>query len=318
MSHEVETMAYAHAVPWHGLGVNIDANAPVADWVHAAGIDWEVELRPLMAACNKDEDAIYDIPVDDHFALVRKTDNRVMTITGDRWTPVQNRQVVEFFEHFLSAGGATMETLGALRGGRVVWGLASLNEKFVVNGKEDIVKGYLLLASHHILGRATIAKVTPVRVVCANTLAMATNTTGAIERRFSHTKSFEARVAAEAIGLVREEFQKFGKLANQLARLNLTDSDVLNILRPVMDAANSDEPLTGYEPNRQIAKTLEAYTSAPGATPGTGWGLLNAVTYYADHQAKAQSPDHRLASSWFGTYANIKQKVLDRLVEMAD
>ena len=329
MVHQVETMAFAHATPWHGLGINVDPERPIEHWLHMAGLDWEVELRPMMVASSLEEDAEYSIPAPSHFGLVRMTDSSVLTVTGERWNPVQNREAAEFFRTFVGAGGAKMETMGSLRGGRIVWGLASLEDRFTVAGKSDVVRGFLLLASPHLLGRAVIAKVTPVRVVCANTLALATASTGAIERRYGHQKKFDAAGAADAMGLVREDFAKFGKVANQLARLRLDDSQVLAILQPIFDrtpdsdaapelgssVASMAKWAASYKPNRTVGKIVEATATAPGATPGTGWGLLNGVTYYADHQS-GRNPDARLAGAWFGGYAGLKQKVLASLTEM--
>lgn len=313
MAHEVETMAYANSVPWHGLGVNIDADKPVDHWLHMAGLDWEVEFQPLHIY--KGEGDYTEIKT--HRALVRTTDQRVLTVTGDRWQPTQNRDAFEFFKEFTVAGGARMETAGSLQGGRIVWGLASLEDRFTVAGRSDIVKGYLLLVSPHLLGRSILAKVTGVRVVCANTLAMATKGTGAIEKRFSHVRKFDAKVAADAIGLVREEFSKFGKLANQLAKLRLSDTEVLGILQPIVDPTSEVEGTDpGYEPNRSLEAILDSYRTAPGATPGTGWGLINGVTHWADHTASAQSADKRLESAWISTNASRKMQVLRVLEEM--
>jgi phage/plasmid-like protein (TIGR03299 family) len=307
-------MAFAHETPWHGLGVNVDADLPVDNWLHMAGLDWEVEFRPMQTTLA--DGTVVEVP--SHRALVRKTDNRLLTVTGDRWVPSQNKDSFEFFKMFTEAGGAKMETAGSLKGGQIVWGLASLNDKFTVAGKTDTVKGFLLLVSPHQAGRAIITKVTGVRVVCANTLAMATAGTGAIERRFSHVKAFDPQVAADAMGLIREEFSAFGKLANQLAGLRLSQAEVLGVLGPVYDAARHAELGGAYTPSRNVERVLAAYQDAPGATPGTGWGLLNAVTYDADHGTQASNADQRLTSAWLGAYAGVKAKVLDKLTEMVD
>lgn len=311
MSHEVETMAWAHEVPWHGLGVNIDPKESLENWMHMSGLDWTVSKRQLLANV-----AGAQIEVPDHFALVRDTDNSVMDVVGRDWKPVNNKDAIEFFRSFTDSNGASMETMGSLRGGRIVWGLASLNDKFSVAGKTDKVKGYLLLMSPHLLGRSLLARVTGVRVVCANTLAMATAGTAAIERRFAHSKAFDPKVAAEAMGLIREEFVKFGTLSNQLAKLNLSNKEMLNILAPIFDGIKPDDfNVDDYDPSPRVTKVMSCVNGAPGAQPGTGWGLLNGVTYWADHVA-GRNPDSRLASAWTGSAADRKVKVMRQLEAM--
>ena len=43
MSHEVETMAYAGELPWHGLGVEVSNDLTPLQMMEKAGLDWEVE-----------------------------------------------------------------------------------------------------------------------------------------------------------------------------------------------------------------------------------------------------------------------------------
>ncbi|MNH46003.1 hypothetical protein D3C79_1086230 [compost metagenome] len=49
---------------------------------------------------------------------------------------------------------------------------------------------------------------------------------------------------------------------------------------------------------------------------GTAWGLLNAVTEYVDHERRARSTEYRLDSAWFGQGAQIKQRALDRALQL--
>lgn len=304
MTADVETMAWNSLPPWHGLGVKVEDQKTVDEWLHMAGLNWEVSLQPLQTKSGVD--------VTDHYALVRSTDSKVLTVTGNRWSPVQNHEAFEFFRSFAEAGGATMETAGSLKGGQIVWGLASLNDKFTVAGKTDVVKGYILLVSPHVLGRSIIAKVTSVRVVCSNTLAIATSGTGAIEKRFSHVGKFDAQVAADSLGLVREEFAEFGALARQLVKLNMSEREVLDVLGPIF---NEQDPKVEEKVSPTLKSVLESYEKAPGAQVGTGWGVLNGVTYWADHVA-GRNPDTRLDSAWLGFSASRKERTLRALAEL--
>src|SRR5690242_4018322 len=111
MSHEVETMAWANQVPWHGLGVEVPADVTVDEMLVKAGLNWEVERIPIMTA---DDGAT----IPDQYAIRRATDKRVYDVVSDRWRPVQNREILEFFREWTAAGDATIETAGSLRGGK--------------------------------------------------------------------------------------------------------------------------------------------------------------------------------------------------------
>lgn len=342
MSHEVETMAWAGERPWHGLGVEIPDNLTPAEIAHKAGLDWSVNLHPMRAMIHNtnivgdlelDESDLRDacqITIPNQFALVRSTDNKVLTVVGERWNPVQNTEALKFFDHFAKAGGARMTTAGSLRGGTIIWGLADLGDSFTVAGKEDKVRGYLLLMSPHIVGRSVIARVTPIRVVCANTLAMALAGSANIEQRFPHTSEFDPKAAADAMGLVREEMVKFGKLARQLAALRLSEDQVLALVVKVFHGwTETPVPEKGaaarvaelrkwaaeYTPSRTVTQVLQSYATAPGADVGTGWGVLNAATHWTDHVA-GRDADARLTSAWIGRSAARKQSMLDELTAL--
>jgi len=324
MSAEVESMAYRNEVPWHKLGTFVADEPSIEDMTAKAGLDWKIQKRPLVTAEGfnlLDESWInFDLDVEGFYALVRATDNRVLDIVGSRYVPVQNDEAMEFFREFVEEGNATLETAGSLKGGRYVWCLANLNESFTLKGK-DKVKGYVLLASPHEQGKALIIKHTMIRVVCHNTLSLALKGEGA-EFRMAHRQSFDfnsIKRAKDILGLAREEVGKFERNARKLKKLKLKEKDVIRIIAPIMaPKADVDDMVEDFEANAtpRMRTIIETYKYAPGADPGTGWGALNAVTYYADHQA-SRTRDKRLTNAWFGRTARQKEKVLNALLGMA-
>lgn len=326
MSHAVETMAWAHKVPWHGLGTQVDPKSTPLEMCQAAGLDWEVELRPTYTQImTRDADGIYSpelVKIKDQMALVRKSDGRVFSTTGKRWKPLQNRDALRFFEKFTEAGHATMETAGSLHGGKIVWGLARLGADFKLPGN-DVVKGYLLLVSPHEAGKAIVARVTPIRVVCANTMAMAFSQDAKFESRFSHVREFDPALAAETLGAAREQIREFERNAHILKKLNLSSDDVIRILAPTFQPVKAEKDVPAEELvkdrsklNKPMQSLMAALVSAPGADPDNGWGALNAVTYHLDH-SYGKSQSQRLFHSWLAVGASQKTEVLDRLLSMA-
>lgn len=342
MSHEVESMAWAHEVPWHGLGNRVEGSVTVDEMLVAAGLNWDVIQAPAWVEINGQKVAT------GQKALYRSTDGKILTNTGENWKPVQNREVLEFFREYTETGGATLETAGSLRGGKIIWGLARVLDAGVTINGRDNVKGYILMVSPHILGKASTVRTTAVRVVCANTLAMAGGVDGHnAEYRQSHTRPFNIKAARETVQLVREQIEGLKLEAEALQSLKMSEYDTVRTLAeffqpddtaPKKLNAKTDE-ISDKEKARQAFAELKgearvsalindptlqtsalqgvlwAVAKAPGATPGNGWGVLNGVTYWADHMAGRES-DARLFNSWLGNTGAQKVAVKERLLQM--
>ena len=151
MAHNIETMAYAGEVPWHGLGKAVDSNMTPAQMLEAAGLDWSVSKRPAYTVDKPNTWNIIDptgeasfIRAPEDYFLVRDSDNKILSKCGEGYVPFQNHEVMDFFKRFTEAGDMTMETAGSLKEGRNIWGLAKLTDQFRLAG-DDEVQGYLLL-----------------------------------------------------------------------------------------------------------------------------------------------------------------------------
>ena len=170
MSHEVETMAYAGAVPWHGLGFKVNDDLSPQEMMQAAGCDWRVEKAPL--SYTVDYNGGTTLPVPNKWALVRSSDNSYFDTVGNGWEPLQNEDAFAFFKDFVAKGDMQMHTAGSLRGGKIVWALAKVADTFEPV-KGDEIESYILLVNPHIRGKAIEARSTPIRVVCRNTMNFA-------------------------------------------------------------------------------------------------------------------------------------------------
>lgn len=341
MSHEVESMAWAHEVPWHGLGNRVEGSVSIDEMLKAAGLDWEVRQESCWVEIEGQKVNV------GRKALYRSSDKKILTVTGDNWKPVQNREVLEFFREYTETGGATLETAGSLRGGQIIWGLARvLNSSFTISGN-DHVKGYILMVSPHILGKASTVRKTAVRVVCANTLAAAGGVDGKnAEYRQSHIKPFDIRAARETVQEVFEQMAQLKLEAEALQSLKLSEYDTVRVLadffqpeeepkkmnaktdalsdkekaRLAFLSLKSEERVKALinDPalqNSAMQGVLWAVAKAPGAVAGNGWGVLNGVTYWADHMAGRES-DARLFNSWLGNTGAQKQAVKEKLLQM--
>lgn len=307
MSHNVETMAYTNEVPWHGLGYKVDKAQSVDSMMKAAKINWKVDKQPIFL-----EDKTQ---IDDRFALVRSTDQRVLDLCGKDYTPHQNRELFKFFDEYVKAGDAYMETAGSLRNGQLVWGLANLNASFKLKGNDE-VKGYLLVMAPHVVGKASIAKLTTVRVVCNNTLDIALKDSSSPAFKLIHRKEMSDDIiqqAKEQMGIARESLMSFKDTATQLQKLKLQLPEMVEVVSEIFSKSETTNELE--EASFKVKQIIDCTQFAPGAQPDNAWGLLNGVTYWADHIASRTS-DKRLANAWLGKTNKQKQKVLNRLMEM--
>ena len=340
MAHQVETMAWANDEPWHGLGVEVPATLTPLEMQEAASLDWTVSKRPsyTIDAPEWSED-VGLIQADKTFHIVRDSDNLILSHCGRDYIPIQNEDVFKFFKRFTEAGHMTMETAGSLKNGGEIWGLAKISEDFELVG-EDQIKGYLLINQPHIVGRSMIIKLTPIRVVCNNTLTFALGSAGA-SFRIPHVKAFgdEAiRAAEEALGLSGERMAEFKEAATFLTKKKAKHSDFLEyvgeVYQPTMIAdyrrdqeLKAQGKLIGELPplvenfNKYPNLAVEALKHAPGASlkssRGTWWGALNAITYVEDHLHESEIPGNTLHSAWFGAAANRKSRALDLAVKYA-
>jgi phage/plasmid-like protein (TIGR03299 family) len=316
MAHEVETMAFANQVPWHGLGARVDENVSIEEMLEAAGLNWTLDKLPLQATLADGS----SLDIADKFALVRNTDSKVMSICSKSWHPVQPADTIGFMRDYVEAGGATLETAGSLRGGRTVWGLAKLKHSFNVR-KGDKVEGYLLITSPMEVGRSTQLRTTGIRVVCANTMSWAFSESE-LNYKQNHLTEFNVAAAKEAIGNAHEHLAQAEKRCKVLAKMKINIEDaVRKVIVPTMmpEVAESEGYADILLPESQpkvLSEILDSMANAPGAVQGTGWGVLNGVTHWGDHVAGRNNAT-RMHRSWVGDISRKKIAVEERLFELA-
>lgn len=315
MAHLIETMAYANEVPWHGLGNNIDADSTIEEWQRQAGLDWTVSKRPVQFSGDCMPGANNGVHTfKDKFVLVRDMDSSPFSVVSDRYKPVQPKDVLEFFRDLINTHGMTIETAGSLKDGKRIWALAKTGDAHKVLGA-DHVDSYLLLATSYDLTFSTLAQFTSVRVVCNNTLQQSLK--DYISRvSIPHFRDFDAKSVHEQLGLGRAQWGAFSSALDAIAKIKVDSVKAKEVLDRVFKVP--EETITYIDP--QVQKVLQLFQGkAIGADIAgqTGWGLVNAVTEYADHHKRARSQGNRLDNAWFGDAANIKDAVFHEVLELA-
>lgn len=312
MTSAVEKMAYAGEVPWHGLGNPVKHTLSAEQMRKAASQDYTVSKRQVFFT----DAAKKQIAIKNKFALVRDSDDKMLSIVGSVYKPVQTQQVFAFFHDFVAAAKMQMETAGSLWDGKYVWALARVvGQDFAIGtGKKDEMRNYLLLCSPFEHGKALIMQYTNVRVVCWNTLSMALGANlmgkGANAFRMPHTKNFEVEKeeAKRVLGLITDQAKQFKEAASILAKAKITKEQTekffLDVLKKSGDSVRTPVALPKYK---------AALEFAPGAmlpsAKGTWWGAVNAVTYVVDHE-QGRTRDSALKNAWLGNQATVKRRAL--------
>lgn len=307
-------MAYVGATPWHGLGQALELGADIETWKQAAGMDWKIG-RSRVRYGEGENQQIFE----DQHVLFRSDTKAPLSIVSPKYKIVQPGEVLEFFRDLTDANGYTLETAGTLFDGKRFWALASVGEKAAVVG-EDVIGGYLLLSTSCDGTLATSARFTTVRVVCNNTLGMALKDSAKKEVTVRHTSQFNAEMVKQELGLARDTFGEFLLTARSLAKKSMAESKAAEFVeRLLVDTKTvyTEDP----RKSKQFIKIMDLFKgSAMGGTlissEGTAWGVVNAVTEFVDHHAKASTDSHRMASAWFGRGDALKSTALHQALAL--
>jgi|TARA_B100001094_G_scaffold304741_1_gene333989 phage/plasmid-like protein (TIGR03299 family) len=314
MSHEVETMAYADALPWHGLGVKVHNDLSPQQMMQKAGVDWKVHEVESFVEFNGTK-----MPTGQK-SLIRETDGKILTNVGENWHPCQNETAFEFFQDYVAAGDMEMHTAGSLKGGQYVWALAKVKESFDLFGG-DQVDSYMLFSNPHVYGKSIDVRFTPIRVVCNNTLTFALN--GEVNRavKINHKSEFNTDMVKDQLGIAHEKFAKYKEMAEFLGSRPFSVENMLNYYNevfPLTSGSNEDEVI--YETlSGQAKNCVDNLQTQPGAeyAEGSWWQVFNAATYVTDH-IHGRNADNRLHSQWYGQNQLRKIKAAEKAVEYAN
>jgi phage/plasmid-like protein (TIGR03299 family) len=320
MAHLIEQMAYVGATPWHGLGNLLSPKQPLEVWQQEAGMNWQIQESPVhfMADAAGHLGTIHTFP--EQKVLYRSDTKAALSVVSQRYQVVQPREVLEFYRDLTERSGYELETAGVLKGGRKLWALARTGQSAVLKGN-DVVNGYLLLATSCDGTLATTATPTTIRVVCNNTLTIAVN--GASQAiKVPHSTRFDPRAVKQQLGITVSQWDDFMYHMRTLAERKVKDHEAKDFLRCVLCEVQAGNPeRTRLSNERALTKVLSLYDghgrgAELEAAKGTAWGLLNSVTEYIDHERRARSHEYRMDTAWFGQGAVIKQRALNAALQL--
>lgn len=279
MAHEVESLMYTsndkngRFVPWHGLGTPVQESPTSADALRLAGLDWRVEAKPIYTNDG--------IKIPGYVANTRDSDNSVLGVVTEKYKIVQNEDAFAFTDSLIG-GDVRYETAGSLRNGKSTFLLAKLPDKKIL---DDDFGQYLCFTNTHDGSGAVKVMMTPVRVVCNNTLNLALNTT---KRMWTckHMGSMKDKLheAEETLGFAHKYMDNLAVVAERLANVSLRDDEIQAIVAELfpMDENSSDRTKANMQKAKQ--EFMVAYYMPDIAKfRNTAWGLLNATSDWMSH-----------------------------------
>jgi len=289
MAHNLErfgsNVAFAtREIPaWHGLGQVFTGEVTTAEMLSLAHLNgWNVRLQSLTTSAPSAKP---------YFEVIRTNpatnSDEVLAVVGDRYRVLQNEELFQFGDTILD-GGAQWETAGSIKGGTVVFGSLLIDREFTLDpqGASDTTKTYLLVNSSHDGSCSVRASVTPVRVVCQNTLNLALRS---VKQSFTirHTTNLTQRAtqARQALGLTFSYMDEFEAMASQLFETAITNDQFKAIIDEVYPIDKNAKQSVITKRDNKVDLIMALWLNSPTMEniKGTAWGALNAITERLDY-----------------------------------
>lgn len=336
MAHELEIGANGETAfaslrepAWHGLGTVFTEEVTTAKMLELAHLDnWNVRLEEIAIPEGFSADKTnYFVARTNPFD---KAQTDILGVVGERYRTLQNEDLFDFGDALLDGGGR-WETAGSIKGGRQVFGSLALERETILdpNGVSDKINTYLLVNTSHDGSVAIQASVTPVRVVCANTLNLALG--GGVGRNRSVKQSFKIRhtqtasgkvqAAREALGIANAYMDEFDKMAQAMIETEISNDKFQEILRLAYPMPEKDAKGSMSKWQTKLELLEDIYVGDFNNTiAGTAWGAFNAMTERLDwhRSARGGNTEAMMASaSGFDPAINAEKNRLLKIVQQA-
>ena len=312
---------------WHGLAnatFSADEKVSTKDMLDGAKLsNWNVTLEPVIYPADyRSKSELFMVVRDNPF----DNGKDVLSIVGNRYRVFQNEELFTFADNILD-GGASWESAGSIKNGKTVFGSLVVPKEFIIDpsGANDKTITYLLVHSSHDGSASVQASITPVRVVCQNTLNMALNSCKQ-SFKLRHTSKVEARVAEarRVLGLTFNYMDEFESLAQDLFKVSITNKvwdEMVKAVYPEPDATALAQVKTRWQKKRDLLDDIYHLSPTNATIKGTAWGALNALTERLDYfRTNSRNLEYSMsASSGFDSATNSeKARILSVVKELAN
>ena len=261
--------------PWHGLGTRVMTAPTSEEALELAGLNWKVVQEPVYTGENE--------LIEGYKANVRDSDRKVLGVVTNRYRVIQNSDAFSFTDALLGEG-VRYETAGSLMGGRKVWLLARLPHEYIITGER--ISPYIMFCNTYDGSGAVKAVVTPVRVVCNNTLNLALSTA---KRSWSmiHTGNIQEKLeeAKDTLFRAEEYMDSLGQEIEKLRMKKITDKQVMDYIEVLLPIEDGSTPQKVKNISRLREDMKMRYFDAPDLknVGKNAYRWINAVSDFATH-----------------------------------
>ena len=288
MSANVETMMYVREKPWHGLGTMVQEAPTSKEAIELAGLNWFVESKPIYDA--------HGNVIPGYKANVRDSDDSVLGVVTDKYKIVNNAEAFDFTDSLIGEG-VVYETAGSLRKGKTIWLLARMPETDILGDKFE---PYVCFTnSHDGLGAIRVC-MTPIRVVCNNTLNMAIKQAKrSWSTRHMGNMSEKLAEARETLELANKYMENLAVEADVLANQKMSDGDIehaLDIMFPITEDMTDRKKRNAEDAKNGIIMCMVRPDLAQFLN--TKWGFVNAVSDFVGHADPARLTSNYQENNW--------------------
>jgi phage/plasmid-like protein (TIGR03299 family) len=330
MSHQIMTkdsMLSVRETPWHGLGAVLDDYPEgIEDALQKSGLGWNVRQGDLLVVERpewKDDFGVLQPavtrPVEGYRANLREDDGALLGVVSDDYKVVQNVEAFRFLDALIGSD-LYFETAGSLMNGKRVWVLVRLPEFMEVGGDETAT--FVYCANSHDGSMAVTAAVTPVRIVCANTLNYALQKSEARAERtfkFRHTGDLQLKFdeARKVMGMTVNYAEQFKILGDRLAAVRVPVDQAADLARdlfPTTDDLGKIAVRNRAESVERVVSIFSGSTGTEGNAPGTAWTYANAVAEYSDWMRRTTKRTDQVQRSFEDGW--LKQRGLDQAMAL--
>jgi len=301
---------------WHKLGTVTPDVMTAEEALSAARLGgWNVRKLSLTAR-ELSEDGVTSHEVDRFYATARTNPvsgaTDILGVVGETYHPVQNEENCEILNALVDESGAHFETAGSLYGGRQVFVTMKLPTTMELGTARDALDLYIAALNSHDGSTAFRLLITPVRIVCANTQAMAIS---AAKTSFSirHTETAKGRIAEarRALGLTWKYLEEFQVQAERMMEAPLEFTEFRKIVdelwRPV-NGADSARTIGNSVRRDAALDSLFKDAATQKGIRGTRWAGLQAIGEYIDHYAPAKDAYARAVRTVSGDSMRMKEQ----------
>lgn len=238
--------------------------------------------------------------VPDFETVTRSDTGAVLNVATSSYELFSNRETFELVELILDStateGGVKFETGGVLKGGRLVWALARLDDPIEIKGDASPIYPYISVLNSHD-GTAALRVInTSIRIVCWNTWSAAERDSEASGRNFSfrHTASIRDRLddARQVVLGAQNEAHEWTEYAERMIAIPFSDKQVDMFLEDFipMPPTPTERSANNVDEARRAVKRFYASPSC-ASIAGSAWGIVQATGEYLDHARAFRTPD---------------------------